>query len=617
MHKWLMLGVVAALAGCDASAHRTAAMSRPAPAGSIAAGKTTIISQDAPHTPYVESFLAIDPKHPASLIATAIAVDGAIHTVLYASQDAGARWKRIDTRQTHTVDPVVYFAPNGRGFFESEIQGGLDIMTSADGGSTWRPFRYVPMGMGHDRPYIGFASEGPHKGQIYAAGFAYITGPGGHSVPAIAMVTSSDDGATFSAPEVIAVANTGSSGDFFPAYDLFPADVLVTPDGTVLLPYLPFHPGRAKANGAVAAQYDVLASRGVNFNGALDFSKPILAARVTLLADNMYRGLEALGGVRGTVDLSHSRYRGRAYLVYPDYTGSGTNIEVVHSGDDGRTWSAPVQVNDNARPGYDANPAIWVNDRGVLAVIWNDRRASRGSACYRLYASASLDGGEHFLRNTALSADVTCPNAPGNWKPVVYAQQNVGPSFAKSTKSIVVLTAASRWPNAGETQGLQSGRNGAFDAAWIDGASGVMQLAFTRFIVTGTVRAARLTRQPVVARASSAGLASDLDLNVGAARFDPLRGVFSVSLRLKNVSSRPIRGPFAVVFERAMGNLSNLRATNADETIHARGAWILGNGVLQPGESTAPRKAAWAFTAGLAEAPQYPILLLSIQPAHS
>jgi hypothetical protein len=615
MSRVLFAAVLAIeLGGCSAHASPMASTAlSPSGAGPIEAGRTTIISRDAPNDPYVESFLAVDPRRPSSMIATAITLDGRVDTALYDSQDAGTHWKRIDTPHTHTIDPIVYFSPGGRGFFESEIQGGLNIMSSDDGGSTWSAFKYVPMGVGHDRPYIGFDSQGPLKGRMHAAGFVYLTDQRGRPSPALAVVASSDDGATFSAPQAVEVADPNLKRDFFPGFDMLPADVLVTPDGTLLLPYLPWRPDRANRRGAVVAEYDVIASRGPNFYGGLDFSAPVVAARLTLLEDNTYRGLEALGGVRAAVDLSRNRYRGRVYLVYPDYTGSGINIDVVHSGDDGRTWSHPVRVNDNAVPALNANPAIWVNDRGVVAVVWNDRRASRGSACYRLYASASLDGGEHFLRNAPLSSDVTCPNAPGNWKPVVYANQNWGVGRSPK-KAIVVLTAANRWPNGGDTQGLQSEPDGTFDAAWIDGASGVMQLAFTRFTVAGSAGTARVAarNRPPPARDS---LASRLELNVNAARFDPTRGTFSVDLQLKNVSSGPIRGPFAAVLESTSGNLRHLRPANANATIGEHSAWILGSGVLEPGESTAPSRAAWTFTAGLTEKPQYPIFVFDIEHA--
>jgi hypothetical protein len=587
----------------------TAAASLSAPhsalgsAGSIVAGNTTIVSSDAPANPYAESFLAIDPKNPASLIATALTIgNGRLDSALYDSQDGGRHWTRIRTgRYYSTADPIVYFAPDGRAFFESERSGGSSVMTSGDGGKTWTRFRYTRVGSYFDRPYMGFAPDGPFAGHTYLSAYVELDNALGNQASALAFASSADDGETYSTPQIIDVTPERAK-----AAVAIPADVLVEPDGAILLPYLyaNFDPS---ARTRAPARYEVLASH----DGGMSFGKAVTAAHATILSGNSYRGLSLIGGIRGTVDSSQSRYRGRAYLVYTDVVGSGSNIDVVHSDDDGRTWSSPVRVNDNAAPADEANAAIWVNDRGVIGVVWNDRRASHGTGCYRLYASASLDGGRSFMPNAALSAHVTCPNAPGNWKPVLYSEGNM--QWAPGETWLDVLTVATRWPNGGDTQGLQSEPDGTFDAAWIDGSSGVMQLAFTRFTVVGAApmgAPAPRTEPPV---RTQRDLASQVRLQIVSGTFDPHRGRFTVALRIKNVSSAPIRGPFAVVFERANANLPNLRATNPDTTRHNHSAWILGTAApLPPGAATAARSATWTFS-GYPKAPRYPVFVFRVE----
>lgn len=572
---------------------------------SIVAGKATIISRDAPTNPYAESFLAIDPRNPRSLIATALTIgSGRLGSALYESQDGGAHWTRVGTgRHYDTADPLVYFAPNGRAFFESERSGGLSIMTSGDGGKIWTPFRYTRVGLHFDRPYIGFAADGPFAGHLYADGYVQLGNAFGHQPTGIAVTSSTNGGRTFSTPQIIDISSSRAKETVG-----IPADLLVEPDGAILLPYL-YTDFDLEARSRAPARYEVL----VSHDGGVSFSKAVVAARLTMLSGSSYRGLSLIGGVRGAVDTSQSRYRGRAYLAYTDVVGDGATIDVVHSDDDGRTWSAPVRVNDNVAPSDDANAAIWVNDRGVLGVIWNDRRASHGSACYRLYASASLDGGKTFLPNTALNAGVTCPNAPGNWKPVLYAEGNM--QWAPGKTWLDVLTVATRWPNGGDTQGLQSEPDGTFDAAWIDGASGVMQLAFTRFTVAGSAPIGTPASGNAAPAPSQRGLAAQLQLEIVSGNFDPHRGRFAVALRIKNVSSAPVRGPFAVVFERAMANLPNLRALNADATRDKHSAWLLGTAApLQPGASTAARVLTWTFS-GYPKAPRYPVFVFHLEQA--
>ncbi|MGH7736387.1 MAG: sialidase family protein [Candidatus Tyrphobacter sp.] len=599
-----MRRVIASL--CVASAlccATSAAMERGS--GAIVAGRTTIVSRDAPSNPYAETFLAVDPKRPASLIVASLTIgNGALASALYTSQDDGRHWSRVDTgRHYDTADPIVYYAPDGRAFFESERSGGLSIMASDDGGATWRPFRYIRVGLHFDRPYIGFDAQGPFAGRMYAYGYVALSDSDGRPLSGLAVTTSNDGGETFSTPAIIDTADPGAKFSIS-----IPGDVVVTTDGTLLLPYV-VETTRRLTGGLERARYDVIASQ----DGGSNFSKAAVAARFAMPVGG-YRGISVLGGVRAAVDMSRSRYRGRVYLVYPNSTATRTDIEIAHSSDDGRTWSTPVRVNDNVGPSDNANAAVWVNGRGVVGVTWNDRRASHGTSCYRIYASASLDGGLHFLRNVPLSPDVTCPSAPGNWKPVLLTQPPA--PWTAGEEWLDVLTVATRWPNGGDTQGLQSEPDGTFDAAWIDGASGVMQLAFTRFKVAGSAPTGLSVRRSAVASPRS-DLASQIHLNVISGAFDPHSGMFSVLLQLKNISSAPIRGPFAVVYDRAVGNLPNLRATNPDTTRDGHSAWILGDGdLLQPGASTAPHRATWRFS-GYPRDPMYPVFIFTIERATS
>jgi hypothetical protein len=600
----ILSGIAIALMFAAIAASRAAGVG--ATTQGIVAGSTTIISQDARGNPYAESFLAVDPKRPAALIATALTVDnGELDSALYESQDAGAHWRRVSTGpHFDTADPIVYFGPTGRAFFESEGHGGLDFMSSDDGGITWRPFRFVRVGDEFDRPYIGFDSQGPFAGRMYAAAYVAIHDPKGGMRGTVAVTISRDDGETFSIPQLIDVAGFGH-GFSVP----IPGDVLVGPDGTVVLPFQLFN-YKGSPHGSYPGTYEVLISKdgGISFSGAS-------AAHVTTLCCNSYRATSVIGGVRGSVDLSESRYRGRFYLVWPNYNGHGTDIDVVHSSDDGRTWSKPVRVNDNFQPSDDANPTIAVNDRGIVGVVWNDRRNDHGTSCYRLFGSASLDGGATFLPNVPLSKSPTCPNDAKNWAPVFLMEQHQ--PGKPDEKWLNVLTVATRWPNGGDTQGLQGLADGSFGAAWIDGASGVMQLAYTRFTVEGDVASAVAMQHATAGTATTAAdVGSQLDLDVANGTFDPARGVFSVRLQLKNVSSSPVRGPFAVILKRVMSNLPGLRATNADNHLTGKSSeWTLGDSAwLAPGQRTAAREAIWRF-AGYPKEPQYPVFIFEVKRA--
>ena len=120
--------------------------------------------------------------------------------------------------------------------------------------------------------------------------------------------------------------------------------------------------------------------------------------------------MNAQGNGNTVIDLSDGPFRGRIYNVGLNNAGDRYEVRVVHSSDNGKTWSKPVRVNDNKGPADHANPTIAVNNRGVVGVVWNDRRAHKNE-CYDLYFSASLDGGETFLPNVTPGGKPTCSTA--------------------------------------------------------------------------------------------------------------------------------------------------------------------------------------------------------------
>jgi hypothetical protein len=81
-------------------------------------------------------------------------------------------------------------------------------------------------------------------------------------------------------------------------------------------------------------------------------------------------------------DLSADSFTGRLYMAYvdaPSPTSSGTVIELRFSDDNGGTWSAPIQVNDDASGNSHFAPHVAVDSvTGAVAVTWYDARNDNG-----------------------------------------------------------------------------------------------------------------------------------------------------------------------------------------------------------------------------------------------
>lgn len=72
---------------------------------------------------------------------------------------------------------------------------------------------------------------------------------------------------------------------------------------------------------------------------------------------------------------------GRVYILYQTFESFFWDVYLVHSDDDGITWSEPVRVDDALRDGNDTNdessqmePAMALGPDGTIHVVWEDRR---------------------------------------------------------------------------------------------------------------------------------------------------------------------------------------------------------------------------------------------------
>jgi photosystem II stability/assembly factor-like uncharacterized protein len=574
----------------------------------IKVGPTTTISADAPTDPHGESFFAINPKNSNDQIAASCRIsDQGPGVSGYVTHDAGRSWTRIPLPKevAEGWDVITYFDTRGNAYFASNDRSGLWIVRSPDAGRSWSQATLLQGIKGFDRQHMAFDRGGRFAGRIYAGATGEAVGLDGkeHGIQAIAFST--DGGQTYSQLHLI------SDSDKEQMFAM--ANILVAADGTVIVPFWTF----GKSNTEMPSLFDpkswdkqIEMSRylrvAVSGDGGSTYSvsPAIVTSSWVFSGASGYKLDKIQGNGFAAVDYSDAQYRGRTYVVWVESGGDRHDIRVVHSADNGKTWSKPVIVNDTIGPIEDANPTIAVNNRGVVGVTWNDRRNHKDD-CYDLYFSASLDGGETFLPSVTTGRKPTCPLAPGNWKPSAkispYPKTEEGVSV--EGQGLNVLMISTRFPGGGDTQGLDSDSEGVFHAAWIDGSSGVMQLAGTSFTVAGVVHEPERSGQDV---------STQVKLVAKDCAFDWKTNGFSCRMHLENKSPLAVTGPFAVELQAVRVNLTDFRVENADNHKPADGArWAFQSSELAPNTSSEERPFRWHFSS-LPKEPEYPFMMFKV-----
>lgn len=147
-----------------------------------------------------------------------------------------------------------------------------------------------------------------------------------------------------------------------------------------------------------------------------------------------------------TADNSYGPYRGRLYLVYatnqPAGDGNKPDIFCRYSTDQGATFSAPVQINDDVNPtaNHQWHPAVWCDKQtGRLYVKWLDTRNCPTSDSCEVYASYSSNGGASFETNSKISNKlfkIDCSGCGGGGTPKYLGDYDAITSYGKTAMTV-------------------------------------------------------------------------------------------------------------------------------------------------------------------------------------
>ncbi len=354
----------------------------------------------------------------------------------YYSWDGGQTWQlsceRKEAPKRWGGDPAAVYGPDGAVYFVSVSHqpgrdakpgdkdvGALLIARSADGGKTWGPMTKINRWV--DRPYLASdCFDSPYKGRLYCSG---------NIISAALLYASPDKGKSFGPPCEWSPRS--------PYHTFGNSNPVVLSDGSVVVLY----------NGYIGP-YDKKHAPYQASRRSVDGGQSFEAERVVgnwRVVQRPSLGLDQLAADPGS-----ERYKDRLYAVWADELPSGLRVMFSSSRDKGLSWSKPVCLSEQqeVKPGersYDAViPCVAVNQTGVVAVSWYDKRGLRPKGKgWNVRLRVSVDGG------------VT-------WLPSVWINDVEGD---KGTAE-----------ELGHTAGLAADVGGKFHPVWIDFRTGTPQL---------------------------------------------------------------------------------------------------------------------------------------------
>lgn len=608
-----MRSAVTVAAGCALAAApfvgRPAAVAVAVPAISVELPVHVSVADS--QRPMGEVLVAADPTDPRRLLACAMTYvddENRVWVSAYLTVDGGRTWRRVvETRgagRRMEADPACTFGRGGRAYLTSMsnpwigsfgAEQRLLLFRSLDGGASWmQSMSMVTTGMAFDREFLVVDNTGgPRDGTLYMNAIARAPDTAARNQQGVGLWVSRDHALTF-APAVLEPEPAGRTM-------LHRSNGVVLSDGSMLFLVgnrlsVPRLQSASAANARTAAPPPDAELRLVFASG--DARSLRFGDR---LADVYMSSTLGFGAQLPwlAVDPGSDAFRDRLYVAWSDARSGRSEILLTHSRDQGQTWSAPVNVNDDhgamTLPGAGEHslPVVAANRRGVVGVMWYDRRAMADSFGWDVRFAASLDGGRTFLPSVQLS------QAPSGFEPDVqlHAMAYVDERLDTTRGHGLQLRIQGRQFIAGDTAGLAVDADGAFHPVWIDHRTGVPQ------VWTTTVRVGAGPVREDGSAASLMDVSGSVRVECLATSFDRKTGEATVTIALRNVSSEALALPLTVKVQRIGSELAeSVDALNADNVRRGADAeWMFDaedSGMpLQPQAATASRQLRFRLTA--------------------
>lgn len=296
------------------------------------------------------------------------------------SADGGRTWRGQGNleRGVFRSDPVLATSADGKFYYNSlKLTFFDDVFPSTNQGASWGPTYYAATG--GDKQWMTVdQTTGIGRGNLYQAWSTAGNNYGGRQFS-----RSTDGGKTWSDPSFIpsspiwGTLDVGKNGDLYLAGLSNPFSFLKSTN--------------AKDPRATPTWE---APVSVNLGGSIvygSFVNPVGLMGQTWLACDKSGGPNA----------------GNIYMLCSVGVDDKNPCDVnfVRSTDGGKTWSAPMRINDDARNrgAHHWFGTLAVAPNGRLDAVWNDTRANPGSSISALYISSSFDGGKTWSKNLQVS----------------------------------------------------------------------------------------------------------------------------------------------------------------------------------------------------------------------